>query len=109
MTSLVRYLSRRPAQRSDPTVPFQAWADMMLGYGGLSYAPSPNFTMSGNKQEEIAQEFMGYVRGAYHANGIIFALIAARMLLLSEARFRFQREENGLPTDFFGKESLSLL
>jgi phage portal protein BeeE len=103
-------LARKPTQqRADPAVPFQAWADMMLGYGGLSYTPSPNFTMSGHKQEEIAHEFMGYVHGAYRSNGIIFALVITRMLLLSEARFQFRRFINGRPTDFFGKEDLSLL
>lgn len=109
MTSLVRYLARRPAERADALVPFQAWADMVMSFGGLGYQASPNFTLNGHKQEEIASDFMGYVRGAYEANGIVFAIVAARMLLLSEARFQFRRFENGRPTDLFGKESLSLL
>lgn len=109
MTNLVRYLARRPAERADPQVPFQQWTDFMLNYGGLSYAPSPNFTLGGHKQEEIAADFMGYVHGAYRSNGIIFALVITRMLLLSEARFQWRRFENGRPTDFFGTEALKRL
>lgn len=108
MTSLARSLFRR-GSRADPVVPFQSWADYMLNYQGLSYAPQPHFTLGGQKQEEIAQQFMGYVHGAYKANGIVFGITVARALLLSEARFSWRRFENSRPTDFFGTDGLRLI
>jgi hypothetical protein len=52
--------------------------------------------------EKIEANFRGYVDGAYKANGIVFACIAARQLLFSEARFQFRRLRFGRPGDLFG-------
>lgn len=40
--------------------------------------------------ESLVTDFESYVRLAYKDNGVVFAVILARMLLLSEARFTFR-------------------
>ncbi len=59
--------------------------------------------------EEMDSNFVGYVQGAYKANGIVFACILARLLVFSEVRFQFQRIIDGRPGELFGTEALSLL
>jgi HK97 family phage portal protein len=53
--------------------------------------------------EDPLTDFRSYVEGAYHGNGAVFSLILARMLFLSEARFKYRRfSDKGL----FGGPSL---
>lgn len=88
-----------------------------FGYGGVGY---PVGTMpSGTEQlltsqkvesaEPIADDFVGLVRGAFRANGVVFACMLARMLAFSSARFTYQRINTGKPSELFGDRSLSLL
>lgn len=63
-------------------------------------------TMAGSPVEPISYEFAAYVQAAYKANGIVFAVILARMLLFSEARFRFRSRLDGTLTK---DDSLRLL
>lgn len=63
----------------------------------------------GSKQEEPEHTFEGYVEGLYKSNGIVFACMAARMLLFSEARFQFRRLVNGRPGEMFGTGALKPL
>lgn len=87
---LDRLRSSRPAARSSYS--FDDWlADAispynMFGAGG----PGVRTTWGSDKAESIANSFEGYVRSAYKANGVVFAVILARMLLFTEARFRWQ-------------------
>jgi len=60
-------------------------------------------------RETIGNDFQGYVEGAFKSNGIVFTTILIRQFILSEARFQYQRLENGRPGDLFGLPSLSLL
>lgn len=60
-------------------------------------------------REQIANDFDGYVRGAYKSNGVVFTTILIRQAILSEARFQYQRLTEGRPGDLFGDQSLSLL
>jgi hypothetical protein len=60
----------------------------LLNYGGQTYAPQPQMTLSGQKQEEIVQNFEGVVQGALKSNGIVFACLVARAQLFSEAVFK---------------------
>lgn len=60
-------------------------------------------------REEIENDFVGYVRGAYKSNGVVFALILARQLVFSQARFQWRRFVNGRPQDLFGSSELRLL
>lgn len=77
----------------------------MLNYGGLQYAPQPQFTL-GQKTEEIVPNFTGIVQGALKTNGIVFACMVARAQLFSEAVFKFQRLAGGRPGDLFGTKAL---
>ena len=65
----------------------------------------------GRQVEDVENAFTGYVQQAYKANGPIFAIILARLLLFSEARFTFRRLINGRPGELYGGENgeLSLL
>lgn len=64
---------------------------------------------SKSDEERIEHDFEGYVRQAFKANGVIFALIAARQMVFSEARFLWRERRNGRPGDLFGNAELALL
>lgn len=87
---------------------FQDWVGDRLVFQGSSY-PLIGSAGYGTKSEAIENSFPGYVQGAYKNNGVVFATILARILLFSEARFQWQRINNGRPTDLFGSQDLSLL
>jgi phage portal protein BeeE len=80
-----------------------------FSYGGNTYGLGFNQSLPGKPQEPIGNDFVGYVRGAYKANGIVFACILARMALFSEARFQFRRMKSGKPQDLFGTAALAKL
>ena len=44
----------------------------------------------------VAHQFLGYVEGAYKANGIVFACITARALLFSQIRWRWRDTDDKL-------------
>lgn len=60
-------------------------------------------------RETIGADFPSYIANALQGNGIVFACAMARAFPFSEARFIFQRLENGRPTDLFGTPALDLL
>lgn len=95
-----------PQRSAHPALPFGDWVNM-FGLDGLSY-PVIRQTLHGTV-EEIDHNFGGYASGAFMRNGIVFAAMATRQLLMSEARFQFQQLRNGVPGDLFGNESLALL
>lgn len=59
--------------------------------------------------ESIGNNFAGYVEGAYKSNGVVFAVILARLLLFTEARFCYQQMVKGRPGALWGDQSLALL
>lgn len=60
-------------------------------------------------RERIAADFGGYIQNAYKSNGLVFACMLTRLLVLSEARFAWRRIENGRPSVLFGTPDLALL
>ena len=80
-----------------------------FSYGGHAYGLGFSQSLPGKPQEAIANNFAGYVQGAYKANGIVFACILARMSLFSQGRFQFRRLRNGKPGDLFGTRALQKL
>ena len=68
--NLLQPLRRRPAA-----------ARALNGYT-TTWASSPT--------NPIAHEFVAAVRGAYKANGIVWACVTARALLFSQARWRWR-------------------
>lgn len=63
----------------------------------------------GKPVEEIQASFTGYVNGAYKSNGVIFAIILARLLLFTEARFQWRQLRSGGVGELFGTPDLKLL
>jgi phage portal protein BeeE len=87
---------------------FSDWANDRLIFQGLSY-PLVGASGSSLKSEWPENSFPGFVQGIYKSNGVAFATILSRILLFSEARFQWQRINNGRPGDLFGTQELSLL
>jgi predicted ABC-type ATPase len=83
---------------------FNDWVQM-FNYGGVQYPYLPSMSL-GQEIEPPDPTFAGYVRGAYKSNGVVFACMAARMLLFSEARFQFRQLRSGRPGDLFGTTAL---
>jgi hypothetical protein len=74
--------------------------------GGVNYNLNTTLT---NDTEPIGAGFQSFVQGAYKGNGIVYACSAARLMLLSQARFQWQRMEKGQPGDLFGNKDLEIL
>ena len=101
-------LRDRLFKRADPTMSLEAWAGM-FSYLGQTYGGFPQMSLAGQPPKEISQSFAGYIQGIYKSNGVVFACMASRMLLFSEARFQFRQMRNGRPGDLFGTQELSIL
>lgn len=67
-----------------------------------------SYSMFGDR-ESIENDFEGYVRGAYKSNGIIFACVAARQGVFSQARFKWRDYAKGEPGKPYGNPELRLL
>lgn len=79
-------------------------------FDGVTYPLSNlNLTMPGGKEEEIENNFSSYVQRAYKGNSVVFACMATRLNLFTEARFQYQRMSKGRPGDLFGDASLEIL
>jgi phage portal protein BeeE len=95
--------------RSD-ALSFDDYANF-FNFNGIDYPLGgfgPRYSL-GSPNEEIAQNFTGYVQGIYRSNGVVFACMAARARLFSEARFMFRQLRNGKPGDLFGTQALEIL
>jgi hypothetical protein len=74
-----------------------------FSFNGVTYSqPS-------QAQEEIAPAFLTLTRAGYKSNGIVFACLLARQMLLSEARFCFRERRNGRPGNLFTTAALEPL
>lgn len=62
-------------------------------------------------QERIGNDFVGYVQGAYKANGVVYAVIAARQAIFSQVRFGWREfdRQSMRPKDLFWSDDLMLL
>ena len=94
--------------RADPTMSVEAWA-AMFQYAGNTYGGFLQQTLAGQPAREVSQTYAGYIQGVYKANSVVFACMAVRMLLFSEARFQFRQMRNGKPGDLFGTQELQIL
>ena len=99
---------RQEIQRFDPS--FQAWADAYLTFQGQIYQPAYTTTYAGQKAEPVNDTFLGYVTGAYKANGIVFAVSMARARPFSEIAFKYRRRNQvGGGSDLWGNPDLEIL
>lgn len=74
------------------------WANEYFQFGGGRY-PLFGAQQTSTKREVLEHDFLGYVRGLYKSNGVVFACMVARMQVFSEARFAWQTLEDGRPAD----------
>jgi phage portal protein BeeE len=93
--------ARTQRRKSFAQPPF--WA-----YDALTWPFLSTTSASGDK-EKIEPDFEGYIQGAYKANGIVFAAIAARQRVYSQARFAWREFRRGVPGDLFSTPELDLL
>jgi hypothetical protein len=102
------YPPRQEVQRYTPS--FQAWVDSYLTFQGQIYQPAYTTTYAGQKVEPVQDTFLGYVGGAYKANGIVFAVSMARARPFSEVTFKYRRKRQvGGGTDLWGNSDLEIL
>lgn len=94
---------------SEQRYSFQEFIDdkSSFSFGGMTY-PLGWAPTAGNV-EQIENSYAGYVQAAYKANGVVFAVALARHTLFTEARFQWQRIDNGRPGDLFGSPELAIL
>jgi len=99
---------RKPKQQVERSqqlsMAFNDWASVISSFqfGGGSYT-------IGGTQEDIGSSYTGVARGAFMGNGIVFACMANRMQLFSEARFMYRRLRGGRPGDTFSLPDLDIL
>lgn len=96
-----RLLGREEAR--DNPLSWDAYQEF-FGFGGLQY-PMLQTTMGNLDEEQIAAT----ANAAYQANGIVFALVLARLQVFSQARFQWTRFREGHPTELFGSPELAIL
>lgn len=107
--------SRRSVSIS--TVDDYAQAVAQFGFGGVSYPVGSGSwqsmqlqqTLGPVKAEPIPDSFAGLVQSAYKSNGLVFALMLARMRAFSSVRFTFQRINQSKPSELFGSPELQML
>jgi phage portal protein BeeE len=105
-SSLRRAVAGSEVDERDRPISMGEWADFFK-FGAAAYPILSSG--SGVNVEDIENSFVGYVRGAYKSDGIVFACMLARQMLFSEARFQFQQMRKGRPGDLFGSPDLTIL
>jgi len=93
---------------------FQGYVDQLVQFQSNLYYPSGGVgyttTYPGQRAEPILDTFLGYTQGAYKANGVVFAVSMARMMLFSDVTFKFRRlGTSGGGNDLFGNPDLRIL
>lgn len=100
---VVDLFRRKPStevvERSSPlSLAFDDWMSVISSFSFQGV----NYTLPGATQEDIGGSYSGLARGGYKGNGVVFACIANRADLFSEARFAYRRLRGGRPGDLFG-------
>lgn len=93
--------------RSDPPISLGQYLNQVI-YQGVAYQAWPQQTL-GSSQDEVSETWLGYIRGIYKSNGIVFACMETRRRLFALPRFQFQQMRNGQPGDLFGTPELGIL
>lgn len=78
-------------------------------YNGLSYPILQQTLVGGGKTQEMLPTYTGFSDLALKANGIVFACLAGRMNLFSQARFKYRPLNSFTSGDLFGGSGLGLL
>lgn len=100
----------RPPKRQSARYSLEDLAkDLYFSFNGSSYPLGFQTTYKHDPAEPIGNSFTGYVNSGLFGNGIVFALELKRLQVFSQARFQFQRLQNGRPGDLFDDKSLAIL
>ena len=103
LLNLVR--SRPPAESARFGVDwYQQQLDSMFSFEGNTYPIST--TWSDGPREDIEHSYEQYVDRALKRNGVVFACVALRTRVFSEARFAWQRRDQGRPQPPFTDQFL---
>ena len=82
--------------------------DYVAAINAYGYNTSADSTLK-SQVETLAASFAGYASGGFQRNSVVFSCMAARQLVFSSVRFRYQRLRDGKPADLFGTPDLRLL
>lgn len=85
------------------------WAQMFTFNGNTYPIGQYGSVMRGSRSEDLPNNFESYVSGAYKSSGVVFAAMTARHMVFSEARFQYQKLNDGRPGDLFAQPELSIL
>ncbi len=86
---------------------YQQQLQSLFAHDGTTYPIRT--TWSDGPHEEIEHSYEGYVEQALKRNGVVFACLSLRHRVFSEARFAWQRREQGRPQQPFTDERLAPL
>jgi hypothetical protein len=89
------------------TLSMQEFVDYFK-FGGTNYPFLMNMTLA-SPVEVPDGTYNSYGMLAYRGNGVVFACMALRMMVFSEARFNFRQLRSGRPGKLFGTPALRLL
>lgn len=78
-------------------------------YGYNGYGPTVQQSIGYEAAEPPPIDLTSYTQNAYQANGIVFALMATRMLVFSAVRFNYQRINKGRPSALFSNANLAIV
>lgn len=101
-------LLERPAPRQPDSLRWLWDYFGSFSYQGNAFPLGLTQTLQGER-EAIAEDFVGYVQGAFKRSSPVFAVMLVRMLLFSEARFMYRRLRSGRPGDLFSTRDLDVL
>jgi hypothetical protein len=87
---------------------WQGFVDQWFRYQGQIYGQQGYATtIPGSKSEPVLNTFVGYIQGAYKANGVVFAVSSARAMLFTDITFKWRRfGQSGGGNDLFGNNDL---
>jgi phage portal protein BeeE len=92
------------AERQNDPLDFDTW----ITYLGQQYMLGLNTSMSGNR-EEIGAGLNGLVNYVFAGNAVVFACMAVRLRVFTEARLAFQRMRKGRPAELWADPTLAVL
>lgn len=105
---LIERLLAAPSEERMSLDQYAAELDMLAKFGGHSYLLGQGGRQGppGVPSESAPGDFEGMVRQVYYRNGVVAACMTARMMLFSEARFKFRRFSDRF---MFGDPALRVL
>jgi len=86
----------------------RGWNDGTFSFNGVQYPYSIQQTLLGS-DERIPTTFDGYAASAYGGNGIVFAVLNARLNLFKQARFMWRSLRSGVPGELWSSPALDIL